>query len=111
MRKRTTALLLVLAAVAVTALPVAAATPKLPGSVGPGFTIALKKPAKPGKYTLVIADRSDEHNFHLKGKGVNVKTGIAAVRTKSFAVTLVKARYTFLCDAHPTTMKGAFTIR
>ena len=112
MRKRTAAVLLALAIGAIAALPVLAATPKVSGSVGPGFTISLaKKPTKAGKTTFVIRDRSSIHNFHLRGPGVNKTTSVSAVGSKSFTVTLKKGKYTFLCDPHPTTMKGSFTIR
>ena len=111
MRKRTTAVLLALAALAIVALPVAAATPKLPGNVGPGHTISMKKPTKAGKYTLVVSDKSDEHNFHLKGPGVNVKTGVANKGSKTFAIKVVKGKYTFVCDPHSDEMRGSFTIR
>ena len=112
MRKRTAAVLLALAIGAIAALPVLAATPKISGSVGPGFTISLaKKPTKAGKTTFVIRDRSSIHNFHLRGPGVNKTTSVSAVGSKSFTVTLRKGEYTFLCDPHPTTMRGSFTIR
>ena len=112
MRKRTIAALLAVTAAALVAVPVFAATPKLAGTVGPGFTISMaKKPTKAGKYTLVVSDKSNIHNFHLKGPGVNVKTSVAKTGTKSFAITLVKGKYTFVCDAHPTSMKGSFTIK
>jgi plastocyanin len=112
MRKRTAAVLLALAIGAIAALPVLAATPKISGSVGPGFTISLaKKPTKAGKTTFVIRDRSSIHNFHLRGPGVNKTTSVSAVGSKSFTVTLRKGKYTFLCDPHPTTMRGSFTIR
>ena len=112
MRKRTAAVLLALAIGAIAALPAFAATPKFAGTVGPGFTIALaKKPTKAGKTAFVIRDRSSIHNFHLKGPNVNVKTSVSAIGSKTFTVTLKKGRYTFLCDPHPTTMKGSFTIR
>jgi hypothetical protein len=111
MRKRTIAVLLAFAAVAILALPVAAATPKLPGTVGPGFTISMKKPTKAGKYSLVVSDRSSIHNFHLKGPGVNVKTTVAITGKKTFAIKIVKGKYTFVCDPHASSMKGSFTIR
>jgi plastocyanin len=112
MRKRTVAVVLVAAvAAAIAALPAFAAT-KLPGTVGPGFTISMKtKPTKAGKYTLVVSDRSKIHNFHLKGPGVNVKTSVGFVGTKSFTITLKKGKYTYICDPHPTIMKGSFTIK
>lgn len=111
MRKRTIAVLLGLAIAATAALPALAATPKITGTVGPGFTISLKKPTKAGKYTLVVSDKSSIHNFHLKGKGVNVMTTVPATGSKTFKITLAKGKYSFLCDPHPTTMKGSFTIK
>jgi hypothetical protein len=111
MKKPITVLFAALVAVAVLALPVAAATPKLSGTVGPGFTISLKKPTKAGKYTLVVKDLSDIHNFHLKGPGVNVKTGVSTEGTKSFTVKIAKGKYSFVCDPHASSMKGSFTIR
>ena len=112
MRKRTTAVLLVLAIAALAALPALAATPKFNGTVGPGFTISMaKKPTKVGKATIVVSDKSTIHNFHLKGPGVNVKTTVPFTGSKSFTVTLKKGKYTFLCDPPPTSMKGSFTIK
>ena len=112
MRKRTIPLVLAVAAAAVLALPVLAAAPKLAGSVGPSFTISMaKKPTKAGRYTLVVADKSSIHNFHLVGPGVNVKTSVGTKGTKSFAIKLAKGKYRFFCDPHATTMKGSFTIK
>ena len=103
---------MLLAVGAVVALPAGAATPKLLGTVGPGFTITLtKKPTKAGKYTLVVSDKSSIHNFHLTGPGVNVKTSVAAAGSKTFRITLKKGKYTFLCDPHASTMRGTFRIR
>ena len=101
-----------LAVAAVVALPAGAATPKLLGTVGPGFTITLtKKPSKAGKYTLVVSDKSSIHNFHLTGPGVNVKTSVAATGSKTFRITLKKGKYSFVCDPHASTMHGTFRIR
>ena len=111
MKKRTIAVVLALVIGAIAALPVLAATPKITGTVGPGFTISLKKPTRAGKYTLVVSDKSSIHNLRLKGPGVNVATSVPATGSKTFTVTLKKGKYTFLCDPHPTSMKGSFTIR
>ena len=107
---------IVLTAALVTALaaavPALAATPTFKGTDGPGFTITMaKKPTKPGKIKLVIADKSSMHNFHLTGPGVNVKTSVSAVGTKTFIVTLKKGTYKFVCDPHASIMKGSFTIK
>jgi len=107
---------IVLAAALVTALaaalPALAATPTYKGTVGPGFTITMaSKPTKAGKVRLVIADKSNAHNFHLTGPGVNVKTSVSAVSASTFTVTLKKGTYTFICDPHASFMKGSFTVK
>ena len=108
--KRTLLAVVTLVALA-TALPAIAAIPTFKGTVGPGFTIAMaKKPTKPGKVRIVVADRSDFHNFHLTGPGVNVKTSVSALGTKTFTVTLKKGTYRFVCDPHASSMKGQFKI-
>lgn len=92
---------------------------KLYGQSGPGFTITLKhknfvpvKTLKPGIYTFVIQDRSTTHNFHLKGPGVDKKTSILFLGTKTWAnLTLKKGRYTYVCDPHKANMHGSFTVK
>lgn len=110
---RRTLVAAVCAAFLLTAVPaLAATTPTFKGTVGPGFTIALaKKPTKAGKTRVTVSDRSEFHNFHLSGPGVNVKTSVGAVGTKTFTVTLKKGTYRFVCDPHASQMKGSFRIR
>jgi plastocyanin len=104
------------AASLVVAGPAAAAT-KLVATVGPGFTITLTKGGKKvttltaGAYTITVRDKSNFHNFHLKGPGQNKLTTVAFVGTKTWNVTLRKGKYTFVCDPHLTVMKGAFTVK
>ena len=101
----------VCAAILVAAVPAVAATPAFKGTVGPGFTISMtKKPTKAGKVKITVSDKSDFHNFHLTGPGVNVKTSVGFVGTKSFTVTLKKGTYRFVCDPHATSMKGSFKV-
>ena len=91
---------------------------KLTGTVGPGFTITLKKGSaavktlKAGRYTITVTDKSKLHNFHLKGPGgVNkVITTTPFVGTRSFTVTLKKGRYTYVCDPHAALMTKHFTV-
>ena len=116
LRFRTLVVAAVLAALTLTA-SADAALPKLVGTVGPGFTITLKRFNKPlhtlkaGRYSITVSDKSNIHNFHLKGPGVNkVITAVAFVGTKTVIVTLKTGRYTFVCDPHLTTMKGSFTV-
>ena len=95
----------------------AAAQTKLVGTVGPGFTITLTMGGKrvttlrAGTYTITVRDRSDFHNFHLKGAGVNKDSGVDAVGTKTWRVSLRKgSRYTFVCDPHDDSMRGSFRV-
>ncbi|MEO5632831.1 plastocyanin/azurin family copper-binding protein [Gaiella sp.] len=93
------------------ALPAVAATPVFKGTVGPGFTISMvSKPKVAGLTKIVINDKANNHNFHLTGPGVNVKTSVSAIGTKAFIVRLKKGTYKFVCDPH-LFMKGSFTIR
>ena len=65
----------------------------------------------PGTYALTVDDKSEEHNFHLQGPGgVDVSTEVEAIGVKTFSLTLVDGKYTFLCDPHPTQMTGTFTV-
>ena len=106
------------AAFALLAVPTAPAKTVLRGTVGPGFTISLKtasgqrvKTLRHGTYTIRVADKSDFHNFHLRGPGVNKKiTTVGFEGTKTITVRLVKGRYTYVCDPHRTSMKGSFRV-
>jgi len=91
-----------------------AATPTLTGTVGPGFTITLKKGTakvtklKAGAYVIKVSDKSNIHNFHLKGPGVNKSTSVGASGSSTWKVTLKKGKYTYVCDPHASIMKGSF---
>jgi plastocyanin len=100
------------AALSVPALASAAAQANtLTATDGPGFTITMsKKSVKAGTYTITIKDRSNIHNFHLIGPGVNKKTTVAAVKTYTWKVTLKKGTYRFICDPHATIMKGTLKV-
>jgi plastocyanin len=113
--------LLVLLAVVTSAAAVAGvgstATQKLSGVAGPGFTITVKsggklvKTLKAGTYTLVVADKSSSHNFHLFGPGVNKKTPVPFTGTQTWTVKLKAGKYTYQCDIHASVgMKGSFKV-
>lgn len=106
----------VIAAAAV-ALAVASSAPaattvgRLTATDGPGFTITMsKKTVKAGTYVITVRDRSNIHNFHLIGPGVNKKTSVAAVKTYTWKVKLKKGTYRFVCDPHATIMKGVLKV-
>jgi plastocyanin len=111
----------VLAAAAVGALmfaaPAAPALPRLVGTVGPGFTITLKKGGRKvtrlraGRYAFVVTDRSGIHNFHVRGPGVNkVITGLGFTGRKTVTLKLRPGRYTYVCDPHKPSMRGSFRV-
>jgi plastocyanin len=90
---------------------------KLAGTVGPGFTITLKKGTaqvrslKAGRYTITVSDKSNIHDFHLKGPGVNrVITSTPFKGSKTVTVTLRKGTYTYVCDPHASSMKKTFKV-
>jgi plastocyanin len=102
----------------VVAAPAPAATKTLSGTVGPGFTISLKykgkkvSSLKAGRYRIRVSDRSDFHNFHIRGPGVNrVVTGVDFEGTKSRTFRLRKGTYRYVCDPHSDDMKGSFRVR
>jgi hypothetical protein len=97
--------------------PASAATKTLNGTVGPGFTISLKRGGKkvsklrPGTYTFKISDKSSIHNFRLKGPGYNKAiTSVGFKGTKSVRIRLKKGTYRFQCDPHASFMKGSFKV-
>jgi plastocyanin len=93
-----------------------AATPTLKATVGPDFSITLTKGGKAvhslkhGKYIIKVSDRSDIHNFRVKGAGVNKATSVPRVYSTTWRVTFKKGTYRFVCDPHPESMKGSFKV-
>lgn len=95
-------------------------TPKLAGTVGPGFTIKLTKAGqkvttlKAGSYLFVVADKSTIHNFtiqHLTGVALTkVLTATSFQGTKSITVKLGKGKWEYDCTVHKSTMHGFFTV-
>ncbi len=88
----------------------------LTGTVGPGFTITLKKGAtkvrtlKAGTYTIRVSDKSNIHDFKLKGSTRKTITGVAFKGTKTVTVKLNKGTVTYFCSPHATSMKGTFRV-
>jgi plastocyanin len=113
-------LLLALAAGTFLASPTATfAQTRLIGTVGENdaFTITLTNTAgapvtdiPAGTYEIEVRDRSEHHNFHLTGPGVNMATEVGFIGTVTWNVTLRDAaRYTYVCDPHSGQMRGTFT--
>jgi plastocyanin len=88
----------------------------LQASVGPGYSISLTQNGirvthlDPGTYTINVNDQADIHNFDLFGPGVKESTDIDTIGTTTWTVTFVDGTYTYVCDAHPASMLGKFTV-
>ena len=98
-----------------------ASTPKLTGTVGPGYTITLKKGTtkvktlKAGKYTFVITDKASIHNFTIEREKGGPKiektlTGTSFQGKKTVTVTLKKGGWKFYCSIHEPQMFGFFKV-
>jgi len=93
------------------------ALPKLTGTVGPGFTISLKrglvpvKQLKAGKYTFVVSDKAAIHSFQIEGPGLDrAITTVPFVGTKTVTLLLKRGTYKFYCVPHESTMHGSFKV-
>ena len=88
----------------------------LQANVGPGYSISLTQNGTkvthldPGTYTINVNDQADIHNFDLFGPGVKESTGVDTTGTTTWTVTFADGTYNYVCDAHPATMKGSFTV-
>ena len=111
------ALVTLLAALVVPSAVAQADNPKLVAVVGTNdaFVISLRDPSgnavtqlAPGTYDVAVSDRSESHNFHLKGLGVDVSTPIGEKQETTWTVTIGEGRYTYVCDAHASQMRGYF---
>jgi plastocyanin len=81
------------------------------------FKIEMKNQAnrrltavKAGRYRIKIEDKASIHNFRLRGPGVNKATRINGRAETIWTVTLTRGTYRFLCDPHPSRMRGSFRV-
>jgi plastocyanin len=121
---RTTLFALAAAAVAVAIVASAEArssSTRLIGTVGPGYTITLKKGTakvktlKAGKYTFVITDKASIHDFTIEREKGGPKiektlTGTSFQGKKTVTVTLKKGSWKFYCSIHEPQMFGFFKV-
>ena len=121
---RTTLFALAAAAVAVAIVASAEArssSTRLIGTVGPGYTITLKKGTakvktlKAGKYTFVITDKASIHDFTIEREKGGPKiektlTGTSFQGKKTVTVTLKTGSWKFYCSIHEPQMFGFFKV-
>ena len=70
--------------------------------VGPGRTLAAPARLAKGRYAITVRDSSAADNLHLKGLGVDRKTGVAFKGQARWTVTLKAGSYRVFSDAHRT---------
>ena len=106
MSRRLWALPVVVALAIGGSVAVAQAATTLNATVGPGFTIGMKKGSskvtslRAGSYTIKVSDKSNIHNFHLTGPGVNKKTGVKFRGGVTWTLKLKAGKHTVRSDAH-----------
>lgn len=96
-------------------------TPKLVGTVGPGYTIKLTKAGvkvrslKAGTYRFAISDKSAIHNFTLEREtGTKIEkhlSGTSFTGSKTTTVTLKRGKWKYYCSVHEPQMFGFFTVK
>ena len=110
-----------LAAAALALIPTAGASPKalpkLTGTVGPGFTITLKRGTAPvrvlkaGSYSLTVADKASIHNFQIEGPGLDRRvTTVGFTGTKTVTIRFRRGTYKYYCKPHESSMFGFFNV-
>ena len=93
-----------------------AAPVRLTATVGPGYTITLKKGSstvrtlKRGTYLVTVRDRSSQHDFHLRGPVSRMLSSVGWTGTKTIKVVLKPGRYMYVCDPHADQMRGSFRV-
>lgn len=111
MRRMVVLTLSLVIALAVAGVAQAKSTATINGTVGPGFTISVnKKTVKAGTYTFKVSDKSNIHNFHITGPGVNKKTSVSGTGTTTWTLKLKKGTYTIVCDPHASSMKTTLKV-
>jgi hypothetical protein len=69
-------------------------------AVGPGERLTAPARLSAGRYAITARDASATDDLHLKGAGVDRKTGIVFKGKVRWAVTLKPGTYRVFSDAH-----------
>lgn len=86
---------------------------RIDGSVGPGSAVGVDPGrVRPGRYTIVVRDRSSRHNWHITGPGgIDRKTRVGFRGTERFTVRLAEGRYRISCDPHSSRARTRLVVR
>jgi Copper binding proteins, plastocyanin/azurin family len=72
----------------------------LRASVSPGGAVRLgASSVRSGRYRIVVSDRSRRANFHIRGRGVNSRTGMRFHGSKTLRVRLARGVYRYGSDS------------
>jgi hypothetical protein len=104
--------------VVVSAEPIGAANATLAATVGPGPSVKLQlsnglrvRRLHAGMFVIVVADKSQRENFHLRGPGAfSKKTAVRFVGRAVWTLKLTAGRYRYFSDRHPSAWKGFIVV-
>jgi hypothetical protein len=68
--------------------------------IGPGTALVFPARLAAGRYAITVRDATARDNLHLRGPGVNRRTGIAFRGTVKWSLTLAAGTYRVWSDAH-----------
>jgi hypothetical protein len=73
--------------------------------VGPGKTLSFPAKLPAGAYAISVRDLTSADNLHLKGPGLDRKTGVQFKGIAKWTVTLSAGSYRVWSDAHKTLVR------
>jgi hypothetical protein len=93
------------------------ATYDLEGGVDDDWSIWLVPPGgdnvttlPPRTYVIDVSDSSNDHNYHLRGPGVDIATSIRREEYTVWTLTLAPGAYEYFSDSQPREIHGTFTV-
>ena len=85
--------------------------PTLKGKVVDGQVITITQDtASAGRYRIVVDDQTANHNWHIRGRGVDKSTSVTGAGRMVWKVRLRVDTYVIHCDVHPRTMRTSLTV-
>jgi plastocyanin len=79
------------------------------GVTAGGTAYVSTRALRAGRYRIVVRDASKRHNFHLVGRGVNRRTGLAFTGRSTWTLRLGRGTYRYGSDPEP--LEGRLRIR
>jgi hypothetical protein len=89
----------------------------LEGGVDDDWSIWLVPPGgdnvttlPPRAYVIDVSDSSKDHNYHLRGPGVDIATSLGREEYTVWTVTLAPGTYEYFSDSEPREIRETFTV-